>query len=94
MEAAARAKAGGKKKAGAKTGKKKGQAASRPYAREMGLYQGYTSMCSGYFKLSVALKKEQKVLLPAKPFDNEQFRYEHRFCPLWCLVRPPMMPYE
>ena len=39
-----------KKKVKGGSGSKKKQAA-RPYAKEITLYQGYTNMCSGYFKV-------------------------------------------
>ena len=51
-------------------------------------------MCAGFYKLMVALKKEQKILTPNPQFDNEQVRYEHRFGAFACLLTPPLMPYS
>ena len=40
---------------------KKNKPSTRPHAKEITLYQGYTAMCAGYFKLMVGLKKDRKV---------------------------------
>ena len=51
-------------------------------------------MCAGYYKLMVAVKKEQKIMTPNPQFDNEQVRYEHRFAAFASLLTPPLMPYS
>ena len=83
----------GKNKKKAKSQSKKKPASSRPYAREITLYQAYTHLCAGYFKVTVGLKKEEKMLIPCSQFDEESVRYEHRFVPFQTLLTPPLMPY-
>ena len=51
-------------------------------------------MCAGYYKLMVAVKKENKIMTPNPQFDNEQVRYEHRFAAFASLLTPPLMPYS
>ena len=68
--------------------------AIRPHAKEITVYQGYSAMCAGYFKLLVGLKKDKKFLIPMESFDNECVRYEHRFAPFNNLLTPPSMPYS
>ena len=51
-------------------------------------------MCAGYYKLMVAVKKENKIMTPNPQFDNEQVRYEHRFAAFASLLTPPLMPYN
>ena len=50
-------------------------------------------MCAGYYKLMVAAKQEEKILIPNPQFDNEVVRYEHRFGAFANLLTPPLMPY-
>lgn len=66
----------------------------RPFHREICHYQSLQALCCAYYKLSVALRKDQKVALPDPELDNEQVRYDRRFTPLWCTVTPPSMPYR
>lgn len=82
----------GKNKKKVKNANKK-KTTVRPYSREITLFQGRASLCAGYFKLMVALKKESKILVPDPTFDNEAVRYEHRFLPFASLFTPPIMPY-
>jgi len=51
-------------------------------------------MCAGLYKLLVAAKKEDKILVPSAQFDNEAVRYEHRFGAFANLLTPPLMPYS
>merc|ERR1719450_773381 len=76
-----------------KTANKKGMK-SRPYITEIAYYQAHANMCAGYYKLMVAVKKEQKIMTPNPQFDNEQVRYEHRFAAFASLLTPPLMPYN
>lgn len=90
-EASQHSKSQGKTKKKAKNANKK---KPRPYVREITNYQGYATMCAGYFKLLVGFKKERKILIPSNSFDNESVRYEHRFAPFNNLLTPPSMPYS
>ena len=56
--------------------------------------QAHANMCAGYYKLMVAVKKENKIMTPNPQFDNEQVRYEHRFAAFASLLTPPLMPYN
>ncbi len=82
-----------KKKAKSQSKKKGGGASTRPYAKEITLCQAYTQLCSGFFKVTVGLKREKKILIPCSTFDDEGVRYEHRFAPFQNLLTPPLMPY-
>jgi len=82
-----------KSKKKAKSSTKK-SARSRPYVTEIACYQAHTSMCAGLYKLLVAAKKEEKILVPSAQFDNEAVRYEHRFGAFANLLTPPLMPYS
>jgi len=83
---------GGKGKKKAKAVTKKG-VKSRPYLTEIACYQAHANMCAGYYKLMVAAKQEEKILIPNPQFDNEVVRYEHRFGAFANLLTPPLMPY-
>ena len=50
-------------------------------------------MCAGYYKLMVAARLENQILIPNPQFDNEVVRYEHRFGAFANLLTPPLMPY-
>jgi len=60
---------------------------------EIAYYQAHISLCAGFYKLILAVKKEQKIMTPNPQFDNEQVRYEHRFAAFGSLLTPPLMPY-
>ncbi len=62
--------------------------------KEITYCQAYSTMCAGYFKVLVGLRKEAKILVPESCFDNEAVRYEHRFAPFNNLLTPPSMPYS
>ena len=66
----------------------------RPYMFEIAYYQAHISLCAGFYKLILAVKKEQKIMTPNPQFDNEQVRYEHRFAAFGSLLTPPLMPYS
>ncbi|XP_014255927.1 N-alpha-acetyltransferase 35, NatC auxiliary subunit [Cimex lectularius] len=67
----------------------------RPYVREITLNQALHSMCTGYYKALVAMKKEGKIPYPHPEFDNERVRYEHRFAPfINILITPPPVQYR
>ena len=66
----------------------------RPYVKEITNCQAFSTLCAGYFKLLLALKKDGKILVPDKSFDNECVRYQHRFAPFNNLLTPPSMPYS
>jgi len=83
---------GGKGKKKAKAVTKKG-VKSRPYLTEIACYQAHANMCAGYYKLMVAAKQDEKILIPNPQFDNEVVRYEHRFGAFANLLTPPLMPY-
>ena len=42
----------------------------------------------------VALKKQNKIIVPDSCFDNECVRYNHRFAPFNTLLTPPSMPFR
>ena len=42
----------------------------------------------------VALKKQNKIVIPDNSFDAESVRYQHRFAPFNTLLTPPSMPFR
>ncbi|PNF30562.1 N-alpha-acetyltransferase 35, NatC auxiliary subunit [Cryptotermes secundus] len=72
-----------------KTKKKK----TRPYGREIAMYQALQNLCGGFYKAMVGFRLDGKIKLPHTEFDNEQVRYEHRFAPFASLMTPPPMQY-
>lgn len=67
---------------------------TRPYAKEITINQALQSMCGGYYKAMVALRKDGKLSLPHAEFDWEKVRYEHRFSPfINVLLTPPPVHY-
>ncbi|RZF44671.1 hypothetical protein LSTR_LSTR000623 [Laodelphax striatellus] len=66
---------------------------TRPYAREITLYQALQNMCGGYYKAMLGFKLDGKVRLPHTEFDSERVRYEHRFAPFTGLLTPPPVQY-
>jgi len=84
---------GGKGKKKTKAATKKGVKA-RPYLTEIACYQAHANMCAGYYKLLVAARQENKIMIPNPQFDNELVRYEHRFGAFANLLTPPLMPYS
>ena len=56
--------------------------------------QAHANMCAGYYKLMVAARQENKIMIPNPQFDNELVRYEHRFGAFANLLTPPLMPYS
>nr|CAD7443713.1 unnamed protein product [Timema bartmani] len=66
---------------------------TRPYGREITIYQALQNICGGFYKAMVGFRLDGKIKLPHPEFDNEQVRYEHRFAPFASLMTPPPVQY-
>ncbi|RXG64381.1 N-alpha-acetyltransferase 35, NatC auxiliary subunit [Armadillidium vulgare] len=66
----------------------------RPYGKEINYYTGLQHICGGYYKAMMGLRVGGKVKFPLPEFDNEEFRYDHRFMPFRVVMTPPPVHYE
>lgn len=67
---------------------------ARPLEVELLLSQGLQTLCLGYYKAANGFMLEGKIKRPAREFDNERVRFEHRFGAFTSIITPPLVQYD
>ncbi|PIK41723.1 putative N-alpha-acetyltransferase 35, NatC auxiliary subunit [Apostichopus japonicus] len=66
----------------------------RPLEVELLLSQGLQTLCLGFYKAANGFMLEGKIQRPAREFDSEHVRFEHRFAAFNCIITPPLVQYD